>query len=174
MVWFWGGPSAADAPAGLIFGFGALDFAGGTVVHINAGIAGLVGCLMIGKRIGYGKDMMAPHSMTLTMVGASPALGRLVRLQRRLQPRGQRLRGAGDDQHLRRDRRGGVDLGRSSRASPAARRRCSAPSRARSPASSRSPRRAGFAGPMGAIVLGIVATIVCYFFVAVVKNALEL
>ena len=70
MVWCWGGPSAFD-PTGLIFGFGALDFAGGTVVHINAGIAGLVGALMIGKRIGYGKDLMAPHSLTLTMVGAS-------------------------------------------------------------------------------------------------------
>lgn len=56
---------------GLIYGWGALDFAGGTVVHINAGIAALVGSLVIGKRIGYGKDNMAPHSMTLTMVGAS-------------------------------------------------------------------------------------------------------
>ncbi len=71
MVWFWGGPSAYDGPTGLIFGFGAIDFAGGTVVHINAGIAGLVGALMIGKRIGYKKELMAPHSMTLTMVGAS-------------------------------------------------------------------------------------------------------
>ena len=57
--------------SGLIYGWGALDFAGGTVVHINAGIAALVGALVIGKRIGYGKDNMAPHSMTLTMVGAS-------------------------------------------------------------------------------------------------------
>ncbi|MEZ5812430.1 MAG: ammonium transporter [Rhizobiaceae bacterium] len=57
--------------AGLIFNMGALDFAGGTVVHINAGIAGLVGCIMIGKREGYGRDMLAPHSMTLTLVGAA-------------------------------------------------------------------------------------------------------
>ncbi len=70
MVWFWGGPSAYTDPTGLIYGFGAIDFAGGTVVHINAGIAGLVGCIMIGKRIGYGKDMMAPHSMTMTLIGA--------------------------------------------------------------------------------------------------------
>lgn len=56
--------------AGLLFNLGALDFAGGTVVHINAGIAGLVGCIMVGKRIGYGKEKLAPHSMTLTMVGA--------------------------------------------------------------------------------------------------------
>ncbi|WP_137136845.1 ammonium transporter [Rhizobium sp. FKY42] len=70
MVWFWGGPSAYTDPTGLIYGFGAIDFAGGTVVHINAGIAGLVGCIMVGKRIGYGKDMMAPHSMTMTLIGA--------------------------------------------------------------------------------------------------------
>ncbi|MBL4767355.1 MAG: ammonium transporter [Rhodobacteraceae bacterium] len=57
--------------AGYIFVMGALDFAGGTVVHINAGIAALVGCIMLGKRKGFGKDNMAPHSMTLTMVGAS-------------------------------------------------------------------------------------------------------
>ncbi len=56
---------------GLILGWGALDFAGGTVVHINAGIAALVGAVMLGKRVGYGKDMMAPHSMTLTLVGAA-------------------------------------------------------------------------------------------------------
>jgi len=57
--------------AGYIFTMGAIDFAGGTVVHINAGIAALVGCIMIGKRTGYGKENMAPHSMTLTMVGAA-------------------------------------------------------------------------------------------------------
>jgi Amt family ammonium transporter len=59
------------APTGLLFGDGALDFAGGTVVHINAGIAGLVGAYMVGKRIGFGKEAMPPHSLTLTMVGAS-------------------------------------------------------------------------------------------------------
>lgn len=57
--------------AGLIFNMGALDFAGGTVVHINAGVAALVGCILLGKRVGFGKDNMAPHSMTLTMVGAA-------------------------------------------------------------------------------------------------------
>ncbi|RYH05758.1 MAG: ammonium transporter, partial [Alphaproteobacteria bacterium] len=56
---------------GYLFGLGALDFAGGTVVHINAGVAGLVGAFMVGKRTGFGKDMMAPHSMTLTYVGAA-------------------------------------------------------------------------------------------------------
>ncbi len=80
MVWYWAGPdaytsaeagSAAGATAGFLFQKGALDFAGGTVVHINAGIAGLIGCIMVGKRIGFGKESMAPHSVTLTMVGAS-------------------------------------------------------------------------------------------------------
>jgi ammonium transporter, Amt family len=80
MVWFWPGPDAftnaaaaekATATAGWLFQKGALDFAGGTVVHINAAVAGLVGAYMIGKRIGYGKESMAPHSLTLTMVGAS-------------------------------------------------------------------------------------------------------
>ena len=60
-----------NAKAGLIWQWGALDFAGGTVVHINAAVAGLVGAYMIGKRIGYGKEAFTPHSLTLTMVGAS-------------------------------------------------------------------------------------------------------
>ncbi|MFN3890008.1 MAG: ammonium transporter [Beijerinckiaceae bacterium] len=97
MVWYWAGPDAigdaakalaaatdeaskaaaqakldeVKADAGLLFQWGALDFAGGTVVHINAGIAGLVGCIIIGKRIGYPREMMAPHSLTMTMIGAS-------------------------------------------------------------------------------------------------------
>lgn len=71
MVWYWGGPSAFDAPAGFLFSQGALDFAGGTVVHINAGIAGLVGALVVGKRIGYGKEAMMPHNLPMTMIGAS-------------------------------------------------------------------------------------------------------
>ncbi|MEP9354145.1 ammonium transporter [Xanthobacter sp. KR7-65] len=97
MVWYWAGPDAIDAAAkavaaaadgtaktaaqealdavladaGYIFSLGAIDFAGGTVVHINAGIAGLVACIMVGKRLGYGKEALSPHSLTLTMVGAS-------------------------------------------------------------------------------------------------------
>jgi len=80
MVWFWEGPDAyatadvvdaMNAKAGLLWQWGALDFAGGTVVHINAGIAGLVGCIMLGKRIGLGKEAMPPHSLTMTMIGAS-------------------------------------------------------------------------------------------------------
>lgn len=74
MVWYWAGPDfLVDAPNdyGMLWGWGALDFAGGTVVHINAGIAGLVGCLMIGKRVGFGKEATPPHSLTMTMIGAS-------------------------------------------------------------------------------------------------------
>ena len=98
MVWYWAGPDAlgdaakavvaagtdvakkaaaesalagVTSDAGLIYQWGALDFAGGTVVHINAGIAGLIGCFMLGKRIGYGKELMAPHSLTMTMIGAA-------------------------------------------------------------------------------------------------------
>ncbi len=98
MVWYNGGPDAfakgalvadmlkgskelsdaakafsdtAQADLGLVAKWGAIDFAGGTVVHINAGIAGFVGCLLLGKRIGYGKELMAPHSLTMTMIGAA-------------------------------------------------------------------------------------------------------
>jgi len=80
MVWFWAGPdaytdadaaAAATATAGWLFQKGALDFAGGTVVHINAAIAGLVGAFLIGKRVGYGKEAMAPHNLVMTMIGAS-------------------------------------------------------------------------------------------------------
>jgi Amt family ammonium transporter len=80
MVWYWDGPDAitdaasldkVTAAGGWLWAKGALDFAGGTVVHINAAVAGLVGAFVIGKRTGYGKESMAPHSLTLTMVGAS-------------------------------------------------------------------------------------------------------
>jgi len=85
MVWYWGGPDvmaaaaikggadldAASLDSGWLFYKGALDFAGGTVVHINAGIAGLMGCLVIGKRLGYPNEPMPPHSLTMTMIGAS-------------------------------------------------------------------------------------------------------
>src|SRR5690242_4208693 len=80
MVWFWAGPDAytsakvvdeVNAKAGWLWQMGALDFAGGTVVHINSGIAGLVGAYLIGKRVGYGKEAMPPHNLTLTMIGAA-------------------------------------------------------------------------------------------------------
>ena len=80
MVWFWAGPDAyvsaeaadkATATAGFLFQKGAIDFAGGTVVHINAAMAGLVGALVIGRRKGFGKEPMPPHNMPMTMIGAS-------------------------------------------------------------------------------------------------------
>ncbi len=80
MVWFFPGPDAFTDPktvdavtakAGLIWQWGALDFAGGTVVHINSGVAGLVGAYLVGKRIGIGKEAMAPHNVTMTMIGAA-------------------------------------------------------------------------------------------------------
>jgi Amt family ammonium transporter len=80
MVWFWPGPDAytaanvvdaQNAKAGLLWQWGALDFAGGTVVHINAGIAGLVGAYVVGKRVGFGKEALTPHNLTMTMIGAS-------------------------------------------------------------------------------------------------------
>jgi ammonium transporter, Amt family len=80
MVWYWDGPDgikdaksleAVTAAGGWLWAKGALDFAGGTVVHINAGMAGLVGAYVLGKRVGFGKESLAPHSLTLTMVGAS-------------------------------------------------------------------------------------------------------
>ena len=80
MVWYWMGPDAytskevvdaMNAKAGYLWQMGALDFAGGTVVHINAAVAGLVGAYMVGKRVGYGKEAFTPHSLTLTMVGAA-------------------------------------------------------------------------------------------------------
>jgi ammonium transporter, Amt family len=80
MVWYWDGPDAITSAdsyktvlenAGWLWAKGAIDFAGGTVVHINAGVAGLVACIVLGKRIGYGREAMTPHSLTLTMVGVA-------------------------------------------------------------------------------------------------------
>ncbi len=74
MVWYWAGPDflpTAPDDMGYLWGMGALDFAGGTVVHINAGIAGLIGCLVIGKRVGFKTEAMPPHSLVMTMIGAS-------------------------------------------------------------------------------------------------------
>jgi Amt family ammonium transporter len=172
MVWFWGGPSAADAPTGLVFGFGAIDFAGGTVVHINAGIAGLVGALMIGKRIGYQKDIMPPHSMVLTMVGACLLwVGWF---------------GFNAGSNLEANYYAVLAMANTFVATAAAavtwiiveafvRGKASmlgAVSGAVVGLVAVTPA-AGYAGPMGAIVLGVVATLFCYFFVAVVKNALK-
>jgi len=154
---------------GLLYGWGALDFAGGTVVHINAGIAGLVGAIVIGKRVGYGKDNMAPHSMTLTMVGASilwvgwfgfnagsnlEATGgaTLAMLNTFTATAGAILAWVVLELVLR---------GKASMLGAAS--GLVTGLVAVTPA-------AGFAGPVAAIILGAVASVVCYFFVSTVKH----
>jgi Amt family ammonium transporter len=171
MVWFWGGPSAYSDPSGLIFGFGAIDFAGGTVVHINSGIAALVGALLIGKRMGYPKEPMPPHSMTLTMVGASLLwVGWFgFNAGSNLEANGYAALAMTNTfvataaaalawmvmESLRRGK--ASMLGAASGAV--------AGLVAVTPA-------AGFAGPMGAIVLGLVAGVICFLAVTVLKNAM--
>jgi Amt family ammonium transporter len=169
MVWFWGGPSAYDGPSGLIFSYGAIDFAGGTVVHINAGIAGLVGAIMLGQRTGYKKEIMAPHSMTLTMVGASLLwVGWF---------------GFNAGSNLEANAYASLAMINTFVATAAAAVSwCIVESFTRGKASMLGAASgavaglvavtpaAGFAGPMGSIALGLVVSPVCYFFVDVVKN----
>jgi Amt family ammonium transporter len=197
MVWYWAGPDAIDAAAkalaaatdptakaaaqakldevmadaGLVFQWGAIDFAGGTVVHINAGIAGLVGALLVGKRIGYGKEIMAPHSLTLSMVGACLLW----------------VGWFGFNAGSNLEANGGAALAMTNSfvATAAAAMSwmfaewlvkgkpsllgiisgCIAGLVAVTPA-------AGYAGPMGALVLGLIVGVVCMYFVTTVKNAL--
>jgi len=162
MVWF---------SEGYLFGLGALDFAGGTVVHINSGVAGLVGALMVGKRIGYGRDLLAPHSLTLTFVGACmlwvgwfgfnagsnlEATGgaALALLNTIVAPAAAGLAWMTVE---------AMAKGKASLLGIAS--GAVAGLVAITPA-------AGLAGPMGSIVLGLVAGVVCYYAVTAVKNAL--
>ncbi len=197
MVWYWAGPdaiaaavkalAAAKDPAakkiaqealdavmadgGKVFLWGAIDFAGGTVVHINAGIAGLVGALMIGKRTGYGRELMAPHSLTMSMIGAALLW----------------VGWFGFNAGSNLEANGGAALAmiNSFVATAAAAMAwmfvewaikgkpsllgalsgCIAGLVAVTPAS-------GYSGPMGAIVLGLVAGVMCFIFCTTVKNAL--
>ena len=154
--------------SGYIFNMGAIDFAGGTVVHINAGVAALVGALLIGKRVGYMKDNMAPHSMTLTMVGAAmlwvgwfgfnagsnleaTAGATLAMINTFVATAGAILAWSAIE---------AVHRGKASMLGAAS--GLVAGLVAITPA-------CGTVGPVGAIVLGAVASLVCYFFVAVVK-----
>ena len=197
MVWYWAGPdaitdaakavaAAADgaaktaaqakldevmADAGQIFLWGALDFAGGTVVHINAGIAGLVGALLIGKRTGYGRELMAPHSLTMTMIGASLLW----------------VGWFGFNAGSNLEASGGAALAMTNTflATAAAAlawmfaewmvkghpSMLGALSGAVAGLVAVTPA-AGFSGPMGAIVLGLVAGVVCLLACTVIKNAL--
>jgi ammonium transporter, Amt family len=154
---------------GYLFGLGALDFAGGTVVHINAGVAGLIGAIMVGKRTGFGKDMMAPHSMTLTYVGAAmlwvgwfgfnagsnlEASGgaMLATVNTFVATAAAILSWSATEALLR---------GKASMLGAAS--GMIAGLVAITPA-------AGIVGPMGAIVLGVLVSPLCYFFISVVKN----
>jgi len=196
MVWYWGGPDvfadaaralaaaggeanaeakatydAVLADSGKLFQWGALDFAGGTVVHINAGVAGFVGCLILGKRIGYGRDLLAPHSLTMTTIGAALLwVGWF---------------GFNAGSNLEANGAAGVAMINTFVATAAAALAWlfvewaakGKPSLlgmlsgaiaglvAVTPA-------AGFAGPMGSIVLGLVAGAVCFVMCSTVKNAL--
>ena len=175
MVWYWSGPDfLPDTPTdtGLLWGMGALDFAGGTVVHINAGIAGLVGCLMIGKRIGYGREATPPHSLTMTMIGASllwvgwfgfnagsnleaNGLAALAFVNTFVATAAAAVSWAIVEQiHHGRPSLLGAVTG------------AVAGLVAITPAS-------GFAAPMTAILLGLAVSPICYLFVAVVKNKLK-
>jgi ammonium transporter, Amt family len=175
MVWYWAGPDfLPNAPTdyGYLWGKGALDFAGGTVVHINAGIAGLVGCLLIGKRIGFGKEATPPHSLTMTMIGASllwvgwfgfnagsnleaNGIAALAFLNTFVATAAAAVSWCLVEQvkHGRPSLLGAVTGAVAGLV-------------AITPAS-------GFAAPMTSIVLGLIVSPVCYFFVSTVKNKLK-
>ncbi len=104
--------TAVNASNGWLFNKGAIDFAGGSVVHINAGIAGLVCAIVLGKRLGLGKEVLAPHNLPFAHDRRLPPLGRLVRLQRRFQPRSQRPHRPGGLQHHPGNRCGGSGMDR--------------------------------------------------------------
>src|SRR5215211_6615057 len=195
MVWYWAGPDAIDAAAkalaaadaagkaaaqakldevmadaGQVFIWGAIDFAGGTVVHINAGIAGLVGALLLGRRTGYGRELMPPHSLTLTMAGAALLW----------------VGWFGFNAGSNLEANGGAALAMTNsfvataaaamswmfaewilKGKPSllgALSGCVAGLVAVTPA-------AGYSGPMGALVLGLIAGAVCFFFCTTVKNS---
>jgi Amt family ammonium transporter len=174
MVWYFAGPDflpAAPTDSGYLYGMGALDFAGGTVVHINAGIAGLVGCILIGPRVGYKRDPMPPHSLVMTMIGASllwvgwfgfnagsnleaNGVTALAFLNTFLAASAAAAAWAIIEQVTHRKP---SLLGAATGAV--------AGLVAITPAS-------GFAAPMGAILLGLVASPICFLFVTTVKNRL--
>ena len=196
MVWYWAGPDAIDAAvkalaaaqddaakktaqealdavmadAGQVFLWGAIDFAGGTVVHINAGIAGLMGAFLVGKRTGFGKELMPPHSLTMTMIGAcllwvgwfgfnagsnleATGTAALAMINTFVATAAAALSWMFAEWIVK---------GKPSLLGALS--GCVAGLVAVTPA-------AGFAGPMGAIVLGLIVGVVCLFFCSTVKNA---
>jgi Amt family ammonium transporter len=178
MVWWWPGPDAiANAPkdpvkSGLLWGWGALDFAGGTVVHINAGVAALMGCLILGPRKGYRSEPMQPHSLTLTLVGAgllwvgwfgfnagsnleANGYASLAMVNTFIATAAAGFSWAATEWVTRKK---ASMLGMASG--------LVAGLVAVTPA-------AGFAGPIGALVLGLIVSPICVFFCSVIKNALK-
>lgn len=178
MVWWWAGPDAvAAAPkdpiqSGLLWGFGALDFAGGTVVHINAGIAALVGALIVGPRKGFGSEAMPPHSLTLTLVGAgllwvgwfgfnagsnleANGYAALAMINTLVATAAAGISWVAVE-WLTRGKASMLGLASGLVAGLVA----------VTPA-------AGFAGPVGAVILGLVVSPICVFFCSTIKNALK-
>ncbi len=178
MVWWWAGPDivathpADPIQAGFIWGKGAIDFAGGTVVHINAGLAALIGCLLLGPRKGFKTEAMPPHSLTMSLIGAGMLwVGWF---------------GFNAGSNLESNAYAGLAMANTFLATAAAgfswtlvewltRKKASmlgmisgmvAGLVAITPA-------AGFAGPIGAIILGLVVSPICVFACTVVKNAFK-
>ena len=159
-----------NGKAGLLWQWGALDFAGGTVVHINAGVAGLVGAYMVGKRIGYGKEAMPPHNLPMTMIGASLLWVGWFGFNAGSGARSRQLRRARLHQHLPRHRLRGAVVDRwSSGCSRASRSMLGAASGAVAGLVAITPA-AGNVGIAGAFVIGIAAGIVCLWGVTGLKK----
>jgi ammonium transporter, Amt family len=175
MVWYWAGPDflpANPTDAGYLWGKGALDFAGGTVVHINAGIAGLVGCLVIGKRIGYKSEPMPPHSLTMTMIGASLLWVGWFGFNAGSNLESNGLAGLAFINTLVATAAAGVAWAVIEQVVHKKPSLLGAASGVVAGLVAITPA-AGFAHPMTSIVLGIVASVVCFFFVTTVKNKLK-
>ena len=186
MVWYWGGPDAVAAAAlkgaaalkaqnldaGLLFQWGALDFAGGTVVHINAGITGLVMCIMLGKRIGFPREPMPPHSLTMTMIGASLLWVGWFGFNAGSNLESNGVTGVAFINTFVATAAAGLSwllVEQIVRGKPSLLGAASgvvAGLVAVTPAS-------GFAGPMGSVVLGLIVSPLCFFFVSVVKSKFQ-
>ena len=176
MVWWWAGPdtlaTGGDAAAGFIWNMGAIDFAGGTVVHINAGMAALVGALIVGPRAGFRKEPMPPHSLTLTLVGAGLLWAGWFGFNAGSNLESNAYAGLAVVNTLLATAAAGlswvlvewITRGKASMLGLAS--GLVAGLVAVTPA-------AGFAGPIGAIILGLVVSPACVFFCSTVKNALK-
>ena len=156
----------------MLFQWGALDFAGGTVVHINAGIAGLVGCLIIGKRTGYPREPMPPHSLTMTMIGASLLWVGWFGFNAGSNLEANGVTGVAFINTFVATAAAGRLLAARRAGHPRASRRCSARVTGAVAGLVAVTPAAGFAGPMGSIILGLIVSPICFFFVTTVKSKL--